>query len=99
MDKYRFLDAVCICPPDKEREMREALQIFGFSQREVEVALLLSRGLKNHEIGKHLYISEYTVKNHLRSIFRKLDVSNRTAATHRLLTVGYSSNFFTLSTQ
>jgi DNA-binding CsgD family transcriptional regulator len=98
-NQERHLLAVCICSPNEERKMKEALQDFGFSRREAEVALLLSRGLKNHEIGKRLYISEYTVENHLRSIFRKLSVANRTAATHRLLTAGYSSNFFNLSAQ
>jgi len=48
--------------------------------RELEVLTLLARGKSNKEIGKNLYISETTVKSHLRSIFTKLDVLSRTEA-------------------
>ncbi len=68
--------------PAREKEKLKAL---GLTAREMDVVLLLSEGLKNPEIGKRLYISDYTVENHLRSIFRKMGVSNRTAAANRLL--------------
>ncbi len=48
--------------------------------RELEVLALLSRGKSNKEIGAALYISEFTVKGHLRSIFAKLNVTSRTEA-------------------
>ncbi len=48
--------------------------------RELEVLSLLARGKSNKEIGAHLYISETTVKSHLRSIFAKLNVLSRTEA-------------------
>ena len=48
--------------------------------RELEVLTLLSRGKSNKEIGVNLYISETTVKSHLRSIFSKLNVMSRTEA-------------------
>lgn len=48
--------------------------------REVEVLELLARGKSNKEIGSLLHISETTVKSHLGSIFRKLDVLSRTEA-------------------
>jgi DNA-binding NarL/FixJ family response regulator len=48
--------------------------------REKEVLNLLSRGMLNKEIAKALYISEKTVKNHVSSIFRKLNVQDRTQA-------------------
>jgi DNA-binding NarL/FixJ family response regulator len=50
------------------------------TDREVEVLRLLSKGLLNKEIANVLYISEKTVKNHISSIFRKLDVQDRTQA-------------------
>ncbi len=50
------------------------------SPRELEVLKLLARGMVNKEIAGTLYISEKTVKNHISSIFRKLDVQDRTQA-------------------
>ena len=93
-DSGKALFAVCIAYCNEEQELRKALKTSAFSGREVDVVLLLSRGLKNHEIGKRLYISEYTVENHLRSIYRKLGVSNRTAATHRLVKLFQPDNPF-----
>jgi DNA-binding NarL/FixJ family response regulator len=48
--------------------------------RELNVLELLARGKSNKEIGVSLYVSETTVKSHLRSIFRKLNVLSRTEA-------------------
>ena len=48
--------------------------------RELNVLELLAQGKSNKEIGVNLYISETTVKSHLRSIFRKLNVLSRTEA-------------------
>jgi ATP/maltotriose-dependent transcriptional regulator MalT len=48
--------------------------------RELGVLALLARGKSNKEIGANLFISETTVKGHLRHIFTKLDVLSRTEA-------------------
>lgn len=48
--------------------------------RETEVLELIAEGLINKEIACKLCISEKTVKNHVASIFRKLNVSDRTQA-------------------
>ena len=48
--------------------------------REKEVLKLLSKGMLNKEIANVLMISEKTVKNHISSIFRKLNVQDRTQA-------------------
>jgi DNA-binding CsgD family transcriptional regulator len=53
--------------------------------REIEVISLLSEGLTNKEIAENLFISENTVENHLKSIYRKMDVTNRTSVVRRLL--------------
>jgi Response regulator containing a CheY-like receiver domain and an HTH DNA-binding domain len=50
------------------------------TRRELEVLKLLSIGLYNKEIGEKLEISERTVKNHISSIFRKINVTDRTQA-------------------
>jgi len=50
------------------------------TDRESEVLQLLADGKSNKEIGTKLYISEFTVKGHLRNIFSKLKVLSRTEA-------------------
>lgn len=51
------------------------------TSREEEVLALLVKGLSNSEIGERLDVSPHTVKNHLRSVYSKLGVNSRTAAT------------------
>ena len=50
------------------------------TNREVEVLRLLAQGLSNAEIAEELHLSEGTVRNHVSSIFSKLDVTDRTQA-------------------
>lgn len=50
------------------------------TDREKEVLKLLTKGMLNKEIANVLTISEKTVKNHISSIFRKLNVQDRTQA-------------------
>jgi len=50
------------------------------SQREVEVLQLFADGCSTVEVGERLYISAKTVKNHLVSIYEKLDARDRTQA-------------------
>jgi DNA-binding NarL/FixJ family response regulator len=59
----------------KSREYYETL-----TQRETEVLSELARGLANKEIADKLKISEYTTKDHLKSILAKLRVADRTQA-------------------
>jgi len=52
----------------------------GLSRREAEVLTALVKGISNRQIGSELGVEEVTVKLHLRRIYRKLGVSNRTQA-------------------
>ena len=56
------------------------------SAREVEVLLLLDEHLGTDEIAARLYISEHTVRSHVKSLLRKLGVSSRREALERLAT-------------
>ena len=49
--------------------------------RQVEVLQLVARGMTNQEIAETLFLSRRTVHAHLRSIFHKLGVGHRSAAT------------------
>ncbi len=53
---------------------------YALTKREEEVLELVGKGLNNKEIGKELYITEYTVKKHISSIFIKLKIKNREEA-------------------
>jgi DNA-binding NarL/FixJ family response regulator len=48
--------------------------------RELEVLKLVGEGFSNRDIASRLYISENTVKNHLRNILQKLHFENRVQA-------------------
>jgi DNA-binding CsgD family transcriptional regulator len=50
------------------------------SARELEVLLLLDEHLATDEIAKRLFISEHTVRSHVKSLLRKLNVSSRREA-------------------
>jgi DNA-binding NarL/FixJ family response regulator len=52
----------------------------GLTGRELTLLRAVAKGLSNQAIGKELWISEQTVKFHLRNIYRKLGVSSRTEA-------------------
>jgi DNA-binding NarL/FixJ family response regulator len=49
--------------------------------RQIEVLRLVARGMTNAEIAETLFLSRRTVHAHLRTIFHKLDVGHRSAAT------------------
>ena len=59
------------------------------TRREEEILDLLGKGLSNRELGQVLGVSEDTVKTHLKSLFRKLDVSDRAEAVREGLRRGF----------
>jgi DNA-binding NarL/FixJ family response regulator len=67
------LDAGGAIPPPSTRNELTA--------REIEVLQLVSEGLSDAEVAERLVVSPRTVHSHLRSIYRKLGVSSRSAAT------------------
>jgi two-component system NarL family response regulator len=67
-------------PPTLAAKLAERLSGQALSPRELEVLQRLAVGKSNKEIGAELFISEGTVKTHIKSIFGKLDVVSRTEA-------------------
>lgn len=55
-------------------------KIESLTKRELEVLILVASGMFNKEIAEEMKISERTVKNHISSIFKKIDVADRTQA-------------------
>lgn len=69
-----------------ERKQVETLMgnLTNLSERERQIMVWVAMGKTNPEIGCILCISEFTVKNHMKSIFAKLDVTNRAQAVAKL---------------
>jgi ATP/maltotriose-dependent transcriptional regulator MalT/DNA-binding response OmpR family regulator len=59
------------------------LEIGELSERELQILRLVAKGLGNRDLAAQLFLSEATVKWHLRNIYAKLDVSNRSSAIAR----------------
>ena len=53
--------------------------------REREIAILAAKGLKNTEIAEKLFITENTVRSHLRTTYQKLDIDRRGRLAERLV--------------
>jgi DNA-binding NarL/FixJ family response regulator len=67
-------------PPELAAKLAERVSGEALSPREIEVLRRMAVGKSNKEIGTELFISEGTVKTHIKSIFSKLDVVSRTEA-------------------
>ena len=81
MDCIRRVHAGETCVP-VHLAMKLAERVSGetLSEREVDVLKLMAQGKSNKEIGSALFISEGTVKSHVKSIFAKMNVISRTEA-------------------
>jgi DNA-binding NarL/FixJ family response regulator len=64
----------------KKAEARQAVPTPQLTSRELEVLKLVAQGMSNKEIAAELYISENTVKNHVRNILEKLHLHSRMEA-------------------
>jgi DNA-binding NarL/FixJ family response regulator len=73
----RLIDQFAHRPAETRREIKSLDEI---TEREREVLALVARGLSNAEIAEQLVLSEGTVKTHIKHIFGKLDLRDRTQA-------------------
>ena len=72
----------------EEVDAQQAVQNSSLSEREMEVLQLLAEGCSTPEIATNLFISQKTVKNHLASIYEKIDARDRTHAVIRAVKMG-----------
>ena len=66
--------------PEVQARLAERASMPTLTAREVEVIQLISQGLRNKEVGAMLGITEGTVQIHVKNIFAKLQVNDRTGA-------------------
>jgi DNA-binding NarL/FixJ family response regulator len=69
----------CI-PPALGARLAARMRGDALTSREIDVLKLLAKGRSNKEIGSDLFVSESTVKSHVKNIFEKLHVRSRTEA-------------------
>ena len=69
---------------DKADDTASTAAAAALSARELEIAQMIGTGKQNKQVAYITGISEFTVENHLRRIYRKLGVHNRAAMTARL---------------
>jgi DNA-binding CsgD family transcriptional regulator len=78
--------------PARGPELAELVaEAYGLTARERRVSKLVAQGLPNAAIAARLYLSIYTVQDHLKAIFEKLDVSNRGQLVARLFLDPYGA--------
>ncbi|MEW6663804.1 MAG: LuxR C-terminal-related transcriptional regulator [Thermodesulfobacteriota bacterium] len=86
-DEPFFLITMETLPGNPKIDDHAARMDFGLTKREAEIVSYIYKGYRNAEIADRLFISEGTVKNHLRSIFEKAGVKNRTGLIHKVLSL------------
>ena len=69
-----------IASPEIEQTLKEEADMPSLTPRQLEILQSLTRGLTNDDIAREFGLSKAGVKFHLLTIFRKLNVSNRTEA-------------------
>lgn len=69
--------AIVVEPASGPRSATLRLEAHGATVREREVATMIARGLTNSEIAEALVLSPHTVRDHVKSLFEKLDVATR----------------------
>jgi len=84
----KFFDKEALAKPKEEGRAGRPKMVL--TPREKEILSILTTGCTNKEIAKALFISEKTVKSHLNSIFRKLNVTRRLQAILQALNRGLS---------
>ena len=80
----RIADAAKMVSSDREIKLKRR---FGFSDREVEIAIMLYEGFTNKQIANALKLSDGTSRNYISSIYVKMECDNRTDAVEKMKAV------------
>ena len=80
-------------PRETLHRTEEDEQEYNLTPREMEVLLLVARGLGNRRISEDLHLSETTVKRHLSNVYEKLGVHSRGEAVGRAVSEGWISSW------
>ncbi len=68
----------------REERLTQNCKRYNFTNREIEIALLVYKGHTHKQIGETLFIAERTVAKHVQNIFEKVQVSNRLELSRKL---------------
>ncbi|MGV6988764.1 LuxR C-terminal-related transcriptional regulator [Testudinibacter sp. P80/BLE/0925] len=71
-----------------DQQIKEENNNICLTTRENEILKHIANGLSNQEIADQLYLSRYTIETHIRHIYRKLTVCNRTKAISKARKIG-----------
>ncbi len=70
-------------PRDSNGDSDRPANRHGITRRQTEVLKLMTRGYSNRKIASTLFVSEHTVKSHIKAMFKALRVANRTACVRK----------------
>jgi len=73
---------------DRNREASNEISDCNITKRECEILTLVAKGLNRSDIASRLNLSTNTVATHIKSIYRKLDISSKTEATMKAISLG-----------
>ena len=90
-----YLAATCPAGLRRDETGKPTLNRTTLTEREQEIAALVAEGLSNQQIGLRLFISENTVKKHVKNIYQKMSVSNR----HQLMAELYRNAAIVVDTE
>jgi DNA-binding CsgD family transcriptional regulator len=82
--------AVVIGPATSAQIAPLTIEAYGLTPREKQVTHAVARGLTNPDIAAEIYISVHTVRDHLKAVFAKMDVTSRGELVAKIFTVHYA---------
>lgn len=80
-----------------ERRPSQAVHAGGLTSRELDMLQAVGSGLTNRAIARQLSVTEHTVKFHLTSVYRKLQIQSRTEAAHWAVEHGLITRAFAIN--